>query len=133
LRAVLDPNVLISALLAPEGAPATLIRRWLDGAFDLTVSETLLTELRRALAYPKLSRHVTREEADAFVELLRRAAIMAPDISPPPPVSRDPGDDYLVELARSTSAILVTGDRDLLSFKDAPVTSPRSFLSMVTR
>ncbi len=129
MRAVLDPNVLISALLAPTGAPAALLRRWLDGEFELVVSEQLLAELDRALRYPKLRSRVTGEEAGAFIELLRGTAMMAHDAASPPGVSRDPGDDYLLALARSSSAILVSGDQDLLDVKDAPVASPRSFMS----
>ncbi len=132
MRAVLDPNVLISALLAPTGVPAALVRGWLDGEFELVVSEQLLTELRRALSYPKLRAHVTGEEAAAFIELLRESGMMAHDPARPPRLSRDPGDDYLLALARANAAILVSGDQDLLEIKDAPVAPPRSFLSKLT-
>jgi hypothetical protein len=54
LRAVLDPNVLISALLAPAGTPAAILRAWSAGAFELVASPLLLAELERALAYPNL-------------------------------------------------------------------------------
>ncbi len=132
MRAVLDPNVLISALVAPTGAPAALLRGWLDGEFELVVSEQLLAELRRALTYPKLRAHVTGEEAEAFIELLRGSGMMAHDPASPPRLSRDPGDDYLLALARSNSAVLVSGDQDLRDAKDAPVASPRSFMSKLT-
>jgi len=132
LRAVLDPNVLISALLAPTGVPAVSLRRWLDGDFELVVSEQLLAELGRALTYPKLRAHVLADEAEAFSELLRGAGTMAHDAASPPRTSRDPGDDYLVALARSNAAVLVSGDQDLLEVKNAPIESPRSFLSKLT-
>ncbi len=132
MRAVLDPNVLISVLLAPTGAPAALLRRWLDGEFELVVSEQLLAELARALRYPKLRARVSTEEAEAFIELLRGTAMMAHDAALPPGLSRDPGDDYLLALARLNSAILVSGDQDLLEVKDAPVVSARSFMSKLT-
>jgi len=132
LRAVLDPNVLISALLAPTGVPAALLRRWLDGEFELLVSERLLAELRRALTYPKLRSYVSSEEAKAFIDLLRGAGVMAHDAASPPRISRDPGDDYLLALARLNAAVLVSGDQDLLEVKDAPVESPRSFMSRLT-
>jgi putative PIN family toxin of toxin-antitoxin system len=132
LRAVLDPNVLLSALLAPTGVPAALLRRWLDGEFELLVSERLLVELRRALNYPKLRLHVSGEEAGAFIELLRGDGMMAHDVAAPPRISRDPGDDYLLALAKSNAAVLVSGDQDLLEVKGAPVESPRSFMSKLT-
>ena len=131
MRAVLDPNVLISALLAPTGVPAALLRRWLDGDFELVVSENLLAELRRALKYPKLRSHISGDEAEAFIELLQRAGRIAPDAASPR-ISRDPGDDYLLALAKSTAAVLVSGDQDLLEVRDAPVESPRSFMSKLT-
>lgn len=127
-RAVLDPNVLISALLSPSGSPAALVARWLAGEFELVVSEQLLAELRRALAYPKLRSRITDEEATAFVDLLGRTATRVDDPATSLRRSRDPGDDYLPALAEATAAILVTGDQDLLALADVPVLSPAAFL-----
>ena len=53
VRAVLDPNVLISAVLSSRGASAELLRGGRDGAFELIVSRLLLAEPDRAVAYPK--------------------------------------------------------------------------------
>ena len=58
MRAVLDANVLISAILSPRGTPARLVLAWQAGAFDLVVSPLLLAEVRHAMAYPKLVRRV---------------------------------------------------------------------------
>lgn len=127
-RAVLDPNVLISALLSPSGSPAALVARWLAGEFELVVSEQLLAELRRALAYPKLRSRITAEEATAFADLLGRTATRVEDPATSPRRSRDPGDDYLLALAEASAAILVTGDQDLFALADAPVLSPAAFL-----
>lgn len=127
-RAVLDPNVLISALLSPSGSPAALVARWLAGEFELIVSEGLLAELRRALAYPKLRSRITEEEATAFVDLLGRTATSVEDPATSPRRSRDAGDDYLLALAEGSAAVLVTGDQDLLALTDAPVLSPAAFL-----
>lgn len=95
----------------------------------MVVSKLLLAELARALAYPKLGRRIAREDAQAFLELLGRAATVAEDPPVVPARSRDPGDDYLLALAESNGAILVTGDQDLLALKGLPVMSPRAFLA----
>jgi predicted nucleic acid-binding protein len=50
------------------------------------------------------------------------------------PVTRDPDDDYLVGLARSTAAdALVSGDRDLtdLTLGDVRLLTPRAFLDQL--
>lgn len=57
---------------------------------------------------------------------------MRPDPDQPPRVSRDPGDDYLVALATSSAAILVTGDRDLLRLAPKlPIQAPADFLELL--
>jgi putative PIN family toxin of toxin-antitoxin system len=130
VRAVLDANVLIAALLSPSGAPAQLIGRWLGGDFDLVVSERLLNELERALVYPKLRRRISEDEAAELVALLRLAAVVAPDPRTSADRSADPGDDYLLALAQSERAVLVSGDQHLLDLADRlPIQTARSFLN----
>ena len=132
MRAVLDPNVLIAALLSRSGAPAQIVTRWFDGAFELVVSESLLGELERALGYPKVRRRVPPSEAVAFVSLLRRGAIVAADPSAPARRSADPGDDYLLALAESEHGVLVSGDQQLLSLADElPIQRARAFLDTI--
>lgn len=134
MRAVLDPNVLISALLSRRGTPAQLLRAWLDGAFELPISPVLLAELERALAYPKLRKRITAAEAEAFVEGLQRSATVIDDPATMPPVrSPDPGDDYLLALAAHEQAALVSGDDHPLSLGTTlPIHSPAAFLRMIT-
>jgi uncharacterized protein len=107
VRAVLDVNILIAALLSPAGAPAHIVSRWLAGDFELVVSEKLLAELERTLSYSKLRSRVSATDATAFIKLLRNSAIMAADREAPPSRSVDPADDYLLALAESERAILV--------------------------
>jgi putative PIN family toxin of toxin-antitoxin system len=134
LRAVLDANVLISSLLAPAGASAALLVRWLRGEFELIVSEQLLSELSKALAYPKLRSRISPEQADALIDLLKRSASLtaAPDM-PPERISPDAGDDYVLALAAATDSILVTWDRDLLDLEGLPVQSPTAFLTRLDK
>ena len=131
MRAVLDANVLISAVLSPRGTPARLLLAWQAGAFELVVSPLLLADVRRALAYPKLARRVPAADADAFVDWLGRSAELADDPGGPPPVrSEDPGDDYLVALAAAERAVLVSGDVHLTSLaRQMPVRTPAEFIS----
>ena len=131
MRAVLDPNVLIAALISPIGAPARLLEAWRAGRFELIVSALLLGELERALGYPKLRRRVSAEDAAAAVEWLRREATMLPDPTGQPPArSIDPDDDYLIALAAAGKALLVSGDGHLLSLGTSlAILSPAAFLA----
>jgi predicted nucleic acid-binding protein len=38
VRAVLDPNIIISAMLSASRAPAQILREWREGAFELIAS-----------------------------------------------------------------------------------------------
>jgi predicted nucleic acid-binding protein len=58
VRAVLDANVLISAVLSSRRASAELLRGGRDGAFELIVSRLLLAEPDRAVAYPKVRKRI---------------------------------------------------------------------------
>lgn len=130
MRAVLDVNVLIPALLSKDGAPGRLVAAWLDGVFEIVVSEALLQELDRAFRYPKLRKLIAEEQAAAFIALLRAMAVAGVDAANPDRISQDPGDDYLVALARASSSVLVTGDDDLLVLAPGlPIQSPVAFLA----
>jgi putative PIN family toxin of toxin-antitoxin system len=133
VRAVLDPNVVISAVLAPSGSPARVLRSWLDGAYELVASELLLAELERALAYPKLRKRIDSAEATELVLLLRRQAELLEDPTDPPAVrSPDQGDDYLIALAAVGQAVIVSGDRHLLGLAGrVPVYSPGALIELL--
>ncbi len=131
---MLDPNVVISGVLSSEGAPADVLRAFAAGEFELIVSQALLDELERALAYPKLRRHINEAASAELIRWLAESATVAPDPAPEPPVhSRDPDDDYLIALASVHHAALVSGDRDLLALDgEMPVFSPRSFVDLLS-
>ena len=133
MRAVLDPNVIISAALSPGGSPGRLFRYWLDGAYDLVVSPLLLDELDRALGYSKLRDRVPTNEARDLLELLSRAGLATDDPQTSPDIqSPDPDDDYLIALASVARAVLVSGDKDLLGLSgQIPVYSPGEFVALI--
>ena len=133
MKAVLDPNVIISAVLSPRGSPGLKLRTWLEGAYDVVCSHLLLAELERALAYPKLRKYIRAEETEELLDLLRRGALLIDDPEKPSEISSaDPEDDYLIALVAESRAVLVSGDSDLLELSaKIPVYSPRAFLSML--
>jgi uncharacterized protein len=134
VRAVLDPNVVISGALSPSGAPADVLRSLARGEFELIVSQSLLDELQRALAYPKLRRHIREPDAADLIRWVADSATVVVDPATESPVhSRDPDDDYLIGLASAHRAALVSGDKHLLDLEaEIPAFSPRAFLDLLT-
>ena len=134
MRALFDVNVLISGLLSRTGAPARLLGMWLEGEFELVVTERLLAELEATLARPKLRRHFDEEEVGEFLQLLRSLAEWIDDSAGEPVIrSRDPKDDYLIAAAATAHATLVSGDAHLLELEGSiPVLTPRAFLESLS-
>jgi putative PIN family toxin of toxin-antitoxin system len=133
VRAVLDPNVVISGTISPRGAPADFLRSLATGEFELIASQGLLDELQRALAYPKLRLHISESDAADLVRWVADSAsvVVDPDIDQPVH-SRDSDVDYLIGLASAHRAALVSGDKDLLALAEQiPVFSPRAFLDLL--
>ncbi len=102
IRAVLDANVLVSALIRPQGPPGRIVLRLLkDRAFELVVSPATLDELRRSLRYPRVRRYIrsTQQEIDSWIESLAIVADVVEGSLRPKVVTEDPDDDIYVAAA----------------------------------
>jgi len=136
MRAVLDTNILISALLTHQSVPATIIDLWDNGAFELIVSEMQIEEFRRVSRYTKIRTRIVPSAAGELVAGLRKYGISA---DPLPQVDRspDPFDNYLLAMAEAAGAdYLVTGDKaDLLALErhaGARTIRAREFLTLLS-
>jgi len=128
MRIVLDTNVLLSGLMAPGGTPGQIVEAWRKAHFDLVLSEPMLEEIRRVLAYPKIHARLGwgEEEIARFLLLLRLKAEVVDLAGVTAVVPRDVGDDpVLATLFAGQADWLVSGDQDLLALADQyPILSP---------
>jgi len=130
MRAVLDPNVIVSALISPGRSPARLLHHWITGGYELVVSPMLLSDLSRTLSHPTVRERLSEAECEDLLEVIGRQAQVEDDtIGPAIDGSDDPGDDYLIALAATSGSLIVTGDQHLLELRARlPVMSPADFL-----
>lgn len=132
-RAVVDVNVLVSALLKPDTTPAAVLRAWTAGVFELVVSSHLVAELRAATEKPALARRLDLLHVAALVDALETTGMLVDDpLASSRLVPGDPKDDYVVALAQAAGAhVIVTGDRHLLDVEGLtpPALDPRAFLA----
>jgi putative PIN family toxin of toxin-antitoxin system len=134
-RVVLDPGVLVSALISSSGTPARLLRAIRSGELELVVSPHLLAELEEVLRRDKFRRYVSNSVVDDYLDMLRGEAALTPDPDEPYSLrSADPDDDYLIALAQSQNSILVSGDKHLLDLSGggAPILAPADLLTPST-
>lgn len=137
LRAVLDANVFVSAAIHPDGPPGLIIEQFLRAdAFTLVVSEAIVDEIIRALAYPKVRRYV-RPGLDPvlWMEDLVVLADFVPEPNPVSGVSKDPDDDkYLAAAIAGRAPLVVSGDPHLLTvgeYEGIRIVTPRAFLNLL--
>jgi putative PIN family toxin of toxin-antitoxin system len=69
LRAVLDANVYVSAIIQPAGTPGRLIERFLrDERFEVVISPGIVDEVLRALGDRKVQRLLRGVDAQLWFE-----------------------------------------------------------------
>lgn len=139
MRALLDANVYVSALLRPNGPPGQIVERFLRvSAFELVLSPAIAGEVMRVLGYPKLRRYFTPDvvPSEWFEDIAVRAHVVAGERSIPR-CCRDPDDDkYIAAALEGGAEWLVTGDDDLLAlgaYESVAIVRPATFLSMLDR
>jgi len=139
IRAALDLNVLVSALLSPRGAPARLLDLWRDEAFIAVTSETLLAALEQVLSRPTFAHKygLSSESIAALLQGLRRFALVTPGVYRVADVAPDAEDDAVLACAVEGNAdYLVTGDKGLLSldeYEGVHIVTPTAFVKELTQ
>jgi hypothetical protein len=137
VRAVLDTNVLVSSLVAEEGAPHQILDAWLEDRFTLVTSLYLMEELVHVLSYPRISERLRLDEeelAATLAALLSKAEVTSGQLRLPG-VTRDPKDDFVVACAKEGEAdYIVSGDQDLLvlgEYEGIQVITLRQFVEIL--
>ena len=135
LRAVLDANVYVSAIIQPRGTPGRLIETFLrDQAFEIVVSPGIVEEVLRALAYPKV-RKLLRVDAQLWFEDIVALADLVAGAEQLSGICEDPDDDkYVAAAVEGRAAHVVTGDRAFLALRAhaaVRVVTPRAFLDLL--
>ena len=126
IRAVLDTNVLVSALLFElgqfePGRLSWLRYGWQQGQFIPVLAQPTARELLRVLAYPKFRlQSVDRERL--LEDLLPWCETWSAAIPSTRHCVRDPHDQVFLDLALAAATpVLVSGDADLLALKQEVV------------
>lgn len=93
---------------------------------------TLLSELAKVTLRPHLAKRIPPDDRNEMLDFMVNRTRFVPDRPATPAVPDDPADDYLITLARTWDAALVTGDRHLLDLPGMPVIMrPATFLRLL--
>lgn len=140
-RASLDTNVLASGVTTSRSSPppvsARIVKAWRDGAFELVVSEHIITELVHTFQSPYFRERISLEQVAGTVALLREESIVTPLTVAVSGVATHPEDDRTLATAVSGKAsYLVTNDRPFLekvgrTYQGVTLLTPPEFLSVL--
>jgi predicted nucleic acid-binding protein len=125
----------VSLAVASTDALRELADAWLlERRFTVLSSAQVLDELERALSRPFFARRISSEDRTAYLELVRREAILVAPRTKVRGVAADPDDDAVLAAALDGGGrYLVTGDhalRDLSSFRDVEIVTARELLEL---
>ena len=109
IRAVIDTNVLVSALISSVGNEALILLAINQGLVQPCLSEEILEEYAAVLVRPKFA--FPPDEVDAVVAMFRiKGELFVPDVSAA--ASADPADTKFLQCAQAAQAdFLVTGNK----------------------
>lgn len=136
MRTVVDTNILVRALIKPQGSVGPVLQRLRRRDYTLLLSRATLDEAVEVLHRPRL-----RDKYDLSDSILRaalrllvlRSELVQPDVQIA--VCRDPKDDKFLEVAVAGKAdAIISGDDDLLildPYAGIPIVTPRRFLAML--
>ena len=136
IRAVVDTNIIVRAIIKPKGTVGPVLQRLREGHFTLLYTEGLLTELVDVLNRPRIRNkyYLSQEDIEIVLALI---LLRGEPVNPTRRIDacRDPEDNMILEAAVSARAnAIVSGDEDLLTlhpFEGIPIIRPAAFLSML--
>ncbi|MDR1339135.1 MAG: putative toxin-antitoxin system toxin component, PIN family [Prevotellaceae bacterium] len=132
MKVIFDTNVWISFLI---GKRLSFIKEYIaDARITIIITGQLIEEIKEVTQRKQLRKYFPQEKVWELLNFLDTIAKKI-EIKPTHFMSRDPKDNFLLDLTDASSAdYLITGDKDLLSlnpFKTAKILTPADFETVI--
>jgi putative PIN family toxin of toxin-antitoxin system len=135
MRAVIDTNVIVSAMRSTTGASHAILLAIHQRRFTPVLSVPLLMEYEEVCKRPGLLPHLTLRQIDAILDQICARSVEQRIFFQWRPFLPDPDDDMLVELAMAAGAdyIVTSNLRDVAPAKTLgiEVLEPCDFIRML--
>lgn len=136
-RAVLDTNVLVSAMIVNYGKPAQLVGYASEGKFILVISDEIIQETKTTLHRKHIKKrfHPTDTKINEFLDRLYSIGEFVELKEIENLVPQDPPDNLILATAvQGNAAYLVSGNLHLLnlvSHRNIRIVTPAQFLNIL--
>lgn len=127
LRVVIDTNVVVSALMSPNGKPANILNLVTDLTLQVCYSQKILAEYTEVLNRPRFK--FSYKDRNNFIQGTQQSGLLVN-----PPVSNillpDEDDRCFYDVANFSDAILITGN--IKHYPSAHfIVTPSEFLTLL--
>jgi putative PIN family toxin of toxin-antitoxin system len=133
IQAVLDANVIVASLPAPDGLLKDLTDQWLSGRFDLVISEHIFREVAHAWSKRYWRARLDPITAEQYSRAPSGRSQPVSITSTVSGIAAHPEDDLVIATALSGNAsVIVTGDREFLpvrQYEGIEIILPLDFLT----
>jgi putative PIN family toxin of toxin-antitoxin system len=136
-RAVLDSNVIVSAIIVPVGKPAQIILMAREGKFQCILSQEILGEVRRILKSKHIQKkyHPDPDESEDLIAVLTGISELIELKHIENVIENDPPDNLVLACAVEGGAdYLVSGNLHFLNlgeYRRVKMISPAKFLELL--
>jgi putative PIN family toxin of toxin-antitoxin system len=136
MRIVLDTNIYISNLISDKGNPAKIVRWWLEGEFDVLVTQPIINEILRVTGYERIQKKYAkvRENRLEYAALISEQAVWIEPLEKLNVIVADESDNRYVECAVAGHAqYIISGDEHLLElgeYEGIMILTPASFVML---
>ena len=132
-KIVLDTNIIISAAISLDGAPAKIFELLLEQKIQNYTTKEIIEEIELVLERPKFKKSIDKEYKDFIISNFKKNSIIInPDIKVRV-ILEDEADDKFIECALFAKANIISGDKHLLNlknYKEIRILSANEFLSL---
>lgn len=137
IKVVLDTNLIVSALITPNGRPAQILKFWHEGLFELVVSPQIIEEMRRVLFLERIRRYLSLPDKE--IDILLTKFMESKGFIKPQKILKaikdDPEDDkFIIAALEGGADYIVSGDshlRDLKMYQGIKIISPADFVKLL--
>ncbi len=142
MKAVLDTNILFSAVITVGTSHKVVLAAINEAVFEVLICGQQLQELRDVMLRPSKQYRFTPGEADGYLTVLYNDGVVIKDlIRTDIKHTRDAKDNYLIDLAIQGQAdVVVSNDEHLLELNEVivgtrkiPIITGRQFLTHLER
>lgn len=131
-KVVLDTNIVVSALIAKEGAPARIFEKLILGEIENYASKQIVNELREVFTRKEITKRTTKKARNFILKHYINNSIQLATKIKVNAVVHESDNKFIETAIEAKAAYILTGDSHLLNlkqFKGIKIMTAKLFLA----